>query len=288
MYRWYLALILCLVFITSVYKFWALQRNSGITLTSAVTKHSPKPLVEPINKISIMTFNMGMKSSHFYMQWLKHGLFPNYVREYLDNVASIIRQEKADVVILTEIAQEMLPFEKRLVGYLADRAGMYAWMFNEDDDQVIVFFVRYIGGNAILSRYPLQSYPRPLGNVLSPFVTLNLPSAPVWVAGVYNTSKDWQTNLQQTHQILNILGTYPTILAGNFNVPPQSPSIHLLKASERFNGEFYGTLLASMPELSAVNDYIFAPPSWTLLDHRLITTNFSNHKIIVSSFKTGD
>lgn len=285
MRRWYLLLILCLVFAASVYKFWALQRNSGITLTSAVTKHSPKPLVEPLDKISIMTFNVAMKSSHFYVQWLKRGLFPNYVREHLDNVASIIRQEKPDIIVLTEMAQEMLPFEQRLVGYLADRAGMHAWIFGEDDDQIIGF-VRYIGGNAILSRYPLQCNPQPPDNLPSPLATLKLPSGLMWVAGVHNDHKNWQVNLQQTTQILGVLGNHPSILAGDFNVPPESPSIRFLEASELFSGEFHGPPTSPISDdPPVVNDYIFAPHTWTLIEHRVVANKVSDHKAVISVFK---
>lgn len=286
MRKWFLLLGLCFILGISVYKFWILQRTSGIALAFAITKHLPKSSLEVPNKISIMTFNVAMQSGHFYKEWFYHGFFPSFIKQHLDKVAEIIREEKPDIVVLTEMPQEMLPLEERLVAYLADKSGMHSWTFNENNDQLIGF-IRYIGGNAILSRYPLQCNPQPPNGLPSPLATLNLSSGLIWVAGVHNDHKSWQVNLNQTTQIIGVLGNHPSILAGDFNVPPESPSIRLLEASELFSGEFHGPPTSSVlsDNLPVTNDYIFAPATWTLIDHRVIANKISDHKAVVSVFK---
>ena len=276
---------LCFLLVISTYSFWILQRNDGMASTFAVTKHLPKSLLEASDKISIMTFNVAMRSRHFYKAWFSEGFFPYFIREHLNQVAMIIREARPDIVILTEMPQQMLPFEERLVAYLAEQSGMYAWVFNEDDDQV-VGFVRYIGGNAILSRYPLQYNPQPPNGLPSPLATLNLPSGLIWVAGVHNDHKDWEINLRQTKQILKVLDEHPSILAGDFNVPPESPSIRFLETSKLFSGEFHGPPTSPVfDDPPVTNDYIFAPSSWKLLEHRVISNKVSDHKAVLSIFK---
>jgi endonuclease/exonuclease/phosphatase family metal-dependent hydrolase len=285
MRKWLLLLTLYFILSISIYNFWILQRNDGMALTFAITKHLPKSSLDNTNTISIMTFNVAMRSRYFYQRWLFKGFFPYFVREHLNQVATIIREAKPDIVVLTEMAQQMLPFEERLVAYLADQSGMHSWVFNEDNDQVIVF-VRYIGGNAILSRYPLQYSPPPPDGLPSPLATLNLPSGLIWVAGVHNDHKNWQVNLNQTKQILNVLNNHSTILAGDFNVPPDSPSIRLLETSNLFSGEFHSPPTSPISDNPSVtNDYIFAPPTWKLLEHRVIANKISDHKAVLSTFK---
>jgi endonuclease/exonuclease/phosphatase family metal-dependent hydrolase len=285
MRKWFLLLSLCFILTISIYSFWILQRSGGMALTFAITKHLPKPLLEAPDKISVMTFNVAMKSRHFYEAWFFKGFFPSFIKEHLNQVANIIHEEKPDIVVLTEMPQQMLPFEERLVAYLADKSGMYSWVFNENDDKVIGF-VRYIGGNAILSRYPLQCNPQPPNGLPSPLATLNLPSGSIWVAGVHNDHKNWQINLNQTTQIIGELGNHPSILAGDFNVPPESPSIRFLEASKLFSGEFHGPPTSPLfDNPPVVNDYIFAPNTWSLIDHRVIANKISDHKAVVSVFK---
>lgn len=285
MRRWYLLLTLIIAVCISIYKFWALQRYSGVALTSSTTQHSVKPFPEPFDRMSIMTFNVAMKSKHFYWNWFKEGFFPSYIRDYLDAVVQLIREAKPDLVILTEMPQEFLPFEHRLVPYLADKAGMHAWTFGELDDKVIGF-TRYIGGNAILSRYPLECAPQSPEKLPVHLATLKLPFSQIWVGGVQITTKDWQQNLQQTKQVLSALENYPSILAGDFNVPPESPTIRYLQSSQIFNGEFQGppTVVLS-DELLVTQDYIFSPNDWTLLEHRVIVNKIFNHRAVLSTFK---
>lgn len=285
MRRWYLLLTLIIAICISIYKFWALQRHSGTSLTSSITQHAIKPFSVPLDRMSIMTFNVAMKSEYFYWSWFRQGFFPSYIREHLDAVASIIHQAKPDLVVLTEMPQEILPFEQRLVPYLADKAGMHAWVFGEIDDKVLGF-VRYIGGNAILSRYPLECATQPSEKLPAPLATLKLPTTPIWVGGVQINTKDWQQNLQQTKHILSVLENYPSILAGDFNVPPESPTIRYLQSSQSFSGEFQGppTSLVSN-NLLITQDYVFGPNNWSLVEHHVISNKISNHRAVLSIFE---
>jgi len=288
MRKWYLLLgLFCLTLGGSIYQFWALQREGG-ELTFAITQYSAKPLPKNDETIRIMTVNVAMGSKHFYIEWLYRGFLPAFIREHLDHVAQLIREQQPDVVILSEMAQNMLPFENNLVGYLAAQSEMHNWVFGEHHDRQIGW-VRYIGGNAILSRYPLQLVPQPSDKLPSPLAILKFPYQPILVAGVHNDHQNWETNLKQTQQILQTLETRSAILGGDFNVPPESPSIRLLESSEQFSGEFHGPPTSPLFDDPPVTiDFIFAPIYWKLTDHRVIANKISDHKAVLSTFRVAD
>ncbi|MEY3220513.1 MAG: hypothetical protein RIT27_1870 [Pseudomonadota bacterium] len=285
MRKWYFLLALFFFVLGgSIYQFWALQRE-GRELTFAITSYSAKSLPKNNETIRIMTFNVAMGSKHFYVEWLYRGFLPFFITEHLDQVAQLIREEKPDIIILSEMAQNVLPFEHNLVGYLAQQSEMHNWAFAETTDRQIGW-IRYIGGNAILSRYPLQLIPQPSDKLPLPLAALKFPYETVLVAGVHNDHQSWETNLKQTQQILQTLETRPSILAGDFNVPPESPSIRLLESSEQFSGEFHGPPTSPLFDNPPITiDFVFAPRTWQLVEHRVIANKISDHKAVLSTFK---
>lgn len=226
-----------------------------------------------------------MKSRHFYVEWLKHWGFPSFIKQHVDSIAEIINKNQPDIVILNEVAQDILPFERDLVSYLAEKTQFHLWAFKESSDHFLGF-IRSIGGNAILSRYPLQI--KSMSNdLLYPWMRLKFANHDgIWVAAVHNDHRSWKVNLEQTQSILKLLKMQPTILAGDFNVPPESPSMQLLEKTKQFSGEFYGA--ATSPEWdnpSIPIDFVFAPAHWKLLEHRVISNTISDHKAVISTFR---
>lgn len=288
MRKWFLLVgLFCLILGGSIYQFWALQRE-GSELTFAITHHLAKPLPKNDETIRIMTVNVAMKSSYFYMKWLYQGFLPAFIKEHLDHVAQLIREQQPDIVILSEMAQNILPFENNLVGYLAARSEMHNWAFGEINDRQIGW-VRYIGGNAILSRYSMQLVPQPSDQLPSPLVILKFPYQSILIAGVHNDHQSWETNLKQTQQILQTIETRPAILGGDFNVPPESPSIRLLESNGQFSGEFHGPPTSPLVDDPPITiDFVFAPIVWKLIEHRTIANKISDHKAVLSIFKVAE
>jgi len=161
---------------------------------------------------------------------------------------------------------------------------MHAWIFGENEDQLIGF-IRYVGGNAILSRYPLQYNPPMPNSLLSPLATLNLPSGLIWIAGMHNDYKNWQLNVHQIAPSLGILGKHPSVLAGSFNVPSELSTLKLLDKNQLFNNEFHFVPFSFADDSPIINDYIFTPTSWSLIEQRTIANKISTHKALLSTFK---
>ena len=115
--------------------------------------------------------------------------------------------------------------------------------------------------------------------------TLDVDDTPILIASVHNDSFNGTNRLRQTHQILEFVGNRPALLAGDFNARPDEPPMQLIRDSQRFVGAFDGP--ATFPAKKPVQtiDYILAPGAWTLIDHRVIETDASDHLPVVSTFR---
>ncbi len=276
---------LLLISIGIFYHLKLLQESLHHTLPIGVTQFEAKSLPASNENIKIMTFNIAMKSRHFYIEWLKHWGFPSFIKYHVDGIAEIINKNQPDIVILNEVSQDILPFEKNLVSYLAEKTQFHWWAFKEDSDHFLGF-IRSIGGNAILSRYPLQI--KTMSNdLLFPWLKLTLKNQEdIFIAAVHNDHKSWKVNLEQTQAILKLLDMHPTILAGDFNVPPESPSMQLLEKTKQFSGEFHGQPTSPVWDDPPIPiDFVFAPAHWELLEHRVISNTVSDHKAVISTFR---
>ncbi len=174
-------------------------------------------------------------------------------------------------------------------------AGMHAWGFGENYNFGIPFY-RIVGGNAILSRFPLEPVENiPLAGRQPFYVTsnnrrmlwcaANIAGQRLLLAAVHTDSFNPDNNLRQTRQMLDYLDGRPAVLAGDFNAKPSEPSIELLERSGLFTGAVEGPLTfpARAPEQRI--DFIFAPNSWELVEHRVIQNQASDHLPVVSTFR---
>lgn len=220
---------------------------------------------------------------------------PETVTQRLEQIVEIIRAEQPDLVFLSEIIFECSASPGNQVVMLAEATGMHAWGFGENYNVGVPFY-RIIGGNAILSRFPLE----PVENISlagrKPFyVTTNnrrmlwcatqIAGQRILLAAVHTDSFNPANNFRQTQQILAYLNGRPAILAGDFNANPPEPSIQVLEHSGYFSGTIEGpfTFPANAPDQRI--DFIFAPVSWTLVKQRVIQSPASDHLPVVSTFQ---
>lgn len=217
------------------------------------------------------------------------------VEARLRRMAAVIRAERPDVVVLSEAITECAPCNIDQVAFLARECGLPYWATGEDYN-VGVPFVRVVGGNAVLSRTPL----RPVANIdlagrkpfyvtknnrRALFVEADVCGKPVLVASLHNDSFDMRNNEAQTRQLLEFVGDRPAVLAGDFNNRPENGSIKLIRASGKFGGAFDGPPTFFEGDRKERIDYIFVPPGWELLDHRVIADDTSDHRPLVCRFK---
>src|SRR5262249_33894998 len=75
-------------------------------------------------------------------------------------IAELIRAEHPDFVFLTEAVTECGPCPVDQVAQLAEATGMHAYAFGENYNFGLPLF-RVVGGNAILSRFPIEPVANP-------------------------------------------------------------------------------------------------------------------------------
>jgi endonuclease/exonuclease/phosphatase family metal-dependent hydrolase len=213
----------------------------------------------------------------------------------LRRIAELIRAEQPDAVFLSEAVTELPPCDVDQVAFLARECGLPFVAFGENYNFGIPF-VRAVGGNAILSRTPLQ----PVANIdlagRKPFwVTKNNRRAlfasaerggtSVLLASLHNDSFDMRNNEAQMRQLLEYVGDRPAVLAGDFNNRPNDGSIRMLRGSGKFAGEFDGAPTFFEGTRAERIDYIFVPVGWELIESRVIADDTSDHHPLVCRFK---
>jgi endonuclease/exonuclease/phosphatase family metal-dependent hydrolase len=253
---------------------------------------TPTPSRSRPGQVTIVSYNIAKAFAH------KGGMkfeSPEAVEECLQRMAEVIRAERPDLVFLSEALTELAPCNVNQVEYLA-RECWLPHVATGEDYNVGVPFYRVVGGNAILSRQPLT----PVANIdlvgrkpfwvtennrRALFVSAQLGGKQVLLGALHNDSFDMRNNTAQVQQLLNYVGDRPTILAGDFNNRPEDQSIQLIKASGKFGGEFDGPPTFFEGDRKERIDYILVPPSWELLDSKVVADDTSDHRPVMCRFR---
>jgi endonuclease/exonuclease/phosphatase family metal-dependent hydrolase len=250
--------------------------------------------VEAVGQVRVMAFNL---AKCFVMTGAVSFESEAAVLDRLDKLAAIIRAENPDIVCLSEVMTEAGPCDVNQVAELARKTGLRHWAFGENYCFGLPF-LRVVGGNAILSRYPIE----PVANLSlagrRPFyITRNsrralfarvvLPSGSVGVWSLHNDSYDMDNNLVQVEQLLKYPGTVGSIMAGDFNAGPESGSIKRLWQTNYFAGQLDGESTFPVENPDQRIDFVFGPRGWTLLEHKVIHNDVSDHCAVMSVFVVG-
>jgi endonuclease/exonuclease/phosphatase family metal-dependent hydrolase len=217
------------------------------------------------------------------------------VKGRLDRIALLIRTENPDFVFLSEVIVECGPCPVDQVATLAEATEMHAYAFGENFNFGLPFF-RVVGGNAILSRWPLETVANPSLSGRRPFYAVKNNRRVLWcaaqiadrrvlLASVHTDSFHRDNNLRQTRQILEFAGQQEAVLAGDFNALPDWESIKLIRDSGRFSGAFDGELTFPSDHPNRRLDYIFAPATWELVEQHVVDDKVSDHRAVVSTFR---
>jgi len=217
------------------------------------------------------------------------------VLKRLQQIADLINAEQPDLVFLSETIFECGPSPVNQITTLAEATGMFFWAFGENYNFGLPFY-RIVGGNAILSRWPLGTAANPSLAGRKPFyVTQNnrrilwckmtINSEEILLGSVHNDSYRLQNNLVQARQILEYLDGRPAILAGDFNAQPQEAPMQLFRETGQFVWAFDGPLTFPSSKPQQKIDFILAPADWELLDHRVLQSSASDHLPIISTFR---
>jgi endonuclease/exonuclease/phosphatase family metal-dependent hydrolase len=255
--------------------------------TTAAPAGSP-----PASEVTFLSWNIAKAFVH--KSGVKFDTKAN-VRGRLEKMAAVINAEKPDFVILSEAITACGPCEVDQVATLAQLCGMAHYAIGENYNVGVPFF-RIAGGNAVLSRTPLT----PVANIdlagrkpfwvtknnrRALFVSAEIGGQPLLMASLHNDPFDMRNNEAQTRQLLDFVGDRAAVLAGDFNNRPEDRSIKLIRESGRFGGAFDGPPTFFEGDRKERIDYVFAPPGWELLDHRVVENDTSDHRPLVCRFK---
>jgi endonuclease/exonuclease/phosphatase family metal-dependent hydrolase len=220
------------------------------------------------------------------------------VDQRLAEIAALIRQEHPDLVFLSEVVFECQACSRNQVEYLAEQTELKHWATGENYNLGLPFF-RIVGGNAILSRWPLtpvSNIPLPVqkpfyvtrNNRRALFCQIDLAGQPLLLGAIHNDSFDLKNNLLQAQLELEHIAGRPCILAGDFNAMPHEPAIEFLKVSGQFTAVYDGphTFPASKPDQTI--DLILAPAGWSVVEHHVPHCDASDHLPVVTTFRRNE
>jgi endonuclease/exonuclease/phosphatase family metal-dependent hydrolase len=270
--------------------------SSGETPLAGTTTHpaAALPAKDPPFQVKILAWNIA--KCFVYQEgsgiWFE---LRETIEERLGRMAAVINAEKPDLVFLSETIKECGPCPVDQVANLALATGMHSWAFGENFNFGMPGY-RIVGGNAILSRWPLTAVANPSLVGRKPFwvtknnrrvlwASVDLAGKPLLLASIHNDSFDLNNNLKQVQQILDFLGDRPAILAGDFNARPADSSMEWLRLGGRFSGAFEGrdTFPSDKPDRRI--DFILAPAGWELVEERVIAEEVSDHRPVVAVFR---
>ena len=258
-----------------------------------LTGNPPRPLVENEGGVEVRVVAWNIAKAFAYRQRFRFA-DPAVIRERLDALAAVIRAVDPDLVFLSEVLHECPPCGVSQVQYLAEHTGSSASLFGECYNIGLPFY-RVSGGNAILSRLPIEPdvnlslvgrkpFYASANNRRALFGTVRIGSATVLLGSLHNDSRAGPNNVAQMRQILAHSAGRPTLLAGDFNARPTHESLELARATQRF------TRIVDQPTHPAraprrTIDYILAPSTWELLEYRVLDTQVSDHRPVFARFR---
>jgi len=267
------------------------NRPVVIRISSATVKQ------EPPGMIRVLTFNVHRcgavkKSSIFGVSFGDS----DSVRDKVRQIAVLLREKNADIVILNEICLECGPTGVNQVEMLAREAGYPYAVFGHNMNFGLPFF-RHREGNAILSRFPIAAAeninlhePRsPLSHAANRRVlkvAINLAGENITVFAVHLPANHPAQNLEQAKALRGRIEECggSVIVAGDFNATPGSATMLEIGAMPNIQqpGECNPTYVKYPPE--RIIDFIFGPAAWRLVSYETIQSDLSDHYPVLAVF----
>ena len=199
----------------------------------------------------------------------------------LEATARVIEESGAELVFLQEVSRGWLVTSGNdQLAWLSRRLDMpYAWGPASSDD---------LWGNAILSRYPIESE-----RIVKFNSTQNLRRSALLVeldVGDDRTLVAISTHLdnpdgaslarsEQVEQLIALLALdRPTVLAGDFNMTPEDPLMAEIGGVGLIDAGAAAGALDGTSEDGRRIDYVFVRPDLAILDAVVIDTDASDHR----------
>lgn len=259
------------------------------------TSHAP--VTERPATVRVLAWNIAKGGAYFGGRNFRP---EDSARAFLDRMAALIRENRADLVFLSETMHECGPCPVDQPAHLAEAAGFSDWAFGANYRWGLPFY-RIVTGIAVLSRFPLRPvetvelagarpFYDPKGTRRMLWVEVDLGGTPVLAASVWLESFDSANRLVQARSVLDYLGGRPALLAGDFNAAPGSEPMTLFRDSGLFTADFAATEPSFPSDDPTIRiDHVLAPRGWT---HRsavvIADREFSDHRPVLAEFAVGE
>ncbi len=248
--------------------------------------------LEGDDEVRIVAYNIA--KAFAYRQRLRFA-DPAALRSRLDALAADIRSVDPDLVLLSEVLHECPPCGLSQVRYLAEAVGAHAWLFGECYNIGLPFY-RVSGGNAILSRLPIEATTnltlvgrKPFfvssNNRRALFGVVHVGGSPVLLGSLHNDSLAGPKNISQMLQILKFTKGQRSILGGDFNAWPTHRSLDLVRESKRFGPVVAQEATHPAKRPKRTIDYVVAPPEWEILEYTVLDSQVSDHRPVYARYR---
>ena len=295
--RWLVRLLVAagvpvfLVLWVQVFSARLTQAEVGVFKKVSTSEIRPR---DDVREIKVLAYNL---AKGFVDEKIPRFPPADLTRSRLEQMAEVIRREDPDLVFLSEVVWRTPYNSVNQVRYLAEACGYRHYAFGENAHLGIPF-LRYVGGNAILSKWPLANGANPNLSGHRPFwITRNsrrvlladatIGRHTVRCAALHLDSFDLANNLAQVRQILGWLGPDPALVAGDFNATPETPNLQAWMETRRFTGTVDGPKTYPSDRPDRRLDYILGPSHWVEKKHYATGGGASDHFAVVSVFELG-
>ncbi|MCE9544580.1 MAG: hypothetical protein K8T25_03545 [Planctomycetia bacterium] len=142
-----LLMVLALLFVVN--GLWLANNETPVVgVTQPGAKALPPPADEHPDPAQVKVLSFNIAKGFVYKEGVSFDTVAHVTRR-MDEIATLIRRERPDVVFLCETVFECGPCPVNQVEYLSRETGLRHWAFGEDYNFGLPFY-RVVGGNAIL------------------------------------------------------------------------------------------------------------------------------------------
>ena len=113
----------------------------------------------------------------------------------------------------------------------------------------------------------------------------DLGAATVTLFSVHNDSFVPTNNLAQAEWVARRARGRESVVAGDFNATPESPSMRVFRGSGRFVAVWDSPPTIPNANPDRAIDYILAPRRWELAGHHVLTNAASDHCAVAAAFR---
>ncbi len=296
---------------------WSRLASSGRMLSVHSVLGSAPAAKAPDSNIRVACYNIahgrGLTASNF------DGGDRAVRQRRLDEIAELLREIDADVVVLNEVDfAASWSYSVNQARYLAQKAGYPHWVEQRNTDVRALFWkLRY--GNAILSKYPIADaqvidYPGYsgwettfFGQKRGVYCDVEIGGQTVRVVGAHlcHRSEDVRTRSAAVLNKLTAASEFPVIVAGDLNsTAPGMPKAQFDADGANAVATFDGgklfrriTVPESLTEADmtfhsakpgSVIDWILIPPTWSFQQYRVIQSDLSDHRPVWAELKLSE